>query len=131
LERRLEADALVVDEPRGQVRAPGREAVDLSTRVPVRRVLLRLAELRETSPGVALPSASLLEAGWPGEAFSPDAGANRLQVALSTLRKWASRITSSVARTGISSIPRSLSACAGTGHETRLDELRSARRPGI
>lgn len=42
---------------------------------------------RLASPGEALPPDVLIGAGWPGERIQAEAAANRLYVALSTLRK--------------------------------------------
>lgn len=62
--------------------------VDLSRRRPLRLILDRLA-----APGdkTHLGWDDLLEAGWPGEKMRPDAGAHRVRVAVSTLRKMGLR----------------------------------------
>jgi hypothetical protein len=60
---------------------------DLGPRRALRRIVLALATRRLEQPGQALPLEALLEAGWPGERPLPEAGANRVYVALSTLRK--------------------------------------------
>lgn len=67
-------------------RAPGGARVDLSRRKPLRLLLDRLATERERGGG-GLPWDALLEAGWPGEKMRADAGAHRVRVAISTLRK--------------------------------------------
>lgn len=67
-------------------RAPGGARVDLSRRKPLRLILERLADERERGPA-ALPWDALLEAGWPGEKMRADAGAHRVRVAISTMRK--------------------------------------------
>lgn len=51
-----------------------------------RRMILALAERHEADAGAALTIWDLLEAGWPGERPLPEAGANRVYVALTRLR---------------------------------------------
>lgn len=68
-------------------RAPGGERVDLTRRKPLRLLLDRLAEERVRAPGSALAWDALIAAGWPGEKMRADAGAHRVRVAISTLRK--------------------------------------------
>jgi hypothetical protein len=60
---------------------------ELGPRRALRRIVLALATRRLQQPGATLPLEALLEAGWPGERPLPEAGANRVYVALSTLRK--------------------------------------------
>jgi hypothetical protein len=50
-------------------------------------MLLALAEARRDRPGDAIDVEALLEAAWPGENPLPEAGINRVYVAISTLRK--------------------------------------------
>ncbi len=59
----------------------------LRARRPLRRVLLALAEARRDRAGVALMVDDLLQAGWPGETPLPEAGSNRVYVAVSSLRQ--------------------------------------------
>ncbi len=66
---------------------PGGEPVDLTRRHALGRVVQALARARLETPGLALSSASLAAAGWPDEKSLPSSMANRLYVALSTLRK--------------------------------------------
>lgn len=61
--------------------------VDLSRRAPLKRILLALAQLRVESPGEALATDDVIRAGWPGERIGAVAAANRVRVALATLRK--------------------------------------------
>jgi predicted ATPase len=61
--------------------------VDLAGRDVLRRILAQLANAREQRPGEPLSSAELIAAGWPGERMLPRAGANRVRVAVFTLRK--------------------------------------------
>ena len=63
------------------------DVVDLGRRSSLRLLLLALAELRSSEPGRSVGWASLLGAGWPGEKVIPSAGATRVRVAISTLRR--------------------------------------------
>ena len=68
-------------------RLPGAaEDVDLRRRAPLQRIVLALAHRRLEAPGEALGLAELLAAGWPGERVRDGPGANRVHVALTTLR---------------------------------------------
>jgi len=78
---------LVVGDGGGWFRAPGGERVSLHNRKPIRLLVRALARQRIQRPGVSLTSDELLEAGWPGERVIPEAGAHRVRVAISTLRK--------------------------------------------
>ncbi|HVK68841.1 MAG TPA: tetratricopeptide repeat protein, partial [Polyangium sp.] len=81
-------EALVVSDEGARLRLPGaRASVDLSSRAPLRRILLALAKLRASAPGQTLPLDEIIRAGWPGERIGADAAANRVRVALATLRK--------------------------------------------
>jgi hypothetical protein len=59
----------------------------LATRRPLRRLLVALAEARCMRAGAALSVEQLLCLGWPGEDPLPEAGSNRVYVAIATLRK--------------------------------------------
>jgi len=61
----------------------GAALVDLSRRRPLRRLLSHLAAHADQSRSWD----ALLEVGWPGEKMRADAGAHRVRVAISTLRK--------------------------------------------
>jgi hypothetical protein len=64
--------------------------VELSSRTPLRRVLLCLLDAHEARiPSVVVWD--LLEAGWPGEAPTPEAGANRVYAAIAALRRMGLR----------------------------------------
>ena len=69
--------------------------VDLSRRKPLRLILDRLAQASRGQPDAPdkthLGWDDLLEAGWPGERMRADAGAHRVRVAISTLRKMGLR----------------------------------------
>jgi len=60
---------------------------DLSRRRAIRLILARLVDHQREAPGGGLPLEALKEAGWPGERMVASAGANRVYVALTTLRK--------------------------------------------
>ncbi len=66
---------------------PGGAWQDFRRRQPLRRLLLELVEQRRRAPGKSVPAERLIEAAWPGERIAADAAANRLYVALATLRK--------------------------------------------
>ncbi len=79
-------DALLVGPDARWFRLAGGKRVDLGRRRAVRLLFLRLAEVRVATPGRALGMDDLLEAGWAGERVIPEAGWNRVYVALNTLR---------------------------------------------
>lgn len=84
---RRDPKALVVESTGRWFRPPHAESVDLERRRPLRLIVARLSEQRLENPGVPIPWDGLLEAGWPGERVIPSAGAHRVRVAVSTLRK--------------------------------------------
>ncbi len=61
--------------------------VDLSTRRPLRLILLTLVRQRLAQPGCDVSRKALIEAAWPGERISLASARNRLDVMLSNLRK--------------------------------------------
>jgi hypothetical protein len=80
-------DALLVG-PGGQwFRLPRGERVPLDRRRPLALLLDRLARERVDRPGSPLAWDALLDAAWPGERVLAEAGAHRVRVAVSTLRK--------------------------------------------
>ena len=79
--------ALVVGRDGRWLQAPGDQPQDLRRRKAMRLILVRLVQEHRQSPGAGLSLDQLLEAGWPGERVMPSAGANRVYVALTTLRK--------------------------------------------
>ncbi|MEM9456372.1 MAG: tetratricopeptide repeat protein [Myxococcota bacterium] len=79
--------ALVIGKDGRWLQPPGSDAHDLRRRKAMRLILVRLADEHRANPGAGLPLETLLEAGWPGERVMPSAGANRVYVALTTLRK--------------------------------------------
>jgi tetratricopeptide (TPR) repeat protein len=68
-----------------EIRGEGR--VELAGRDALRLTLLRLVEAHARTPGHPVTSAELVTAGWPHERVLKNAGAARVRVALSTLRK--------------------------------------------
>jgi hypothetical protein len=80
-------EALLVG-PAGQwFRPPRGERVPLDRRKPLALLLDRLARERAERPGAPLAWDALLSAAWPGERVLAVAGAHRVRVAVSTLRK--------------------------------------------
>jgi hypothetical protein len=69
------------------VQPPDGEPQDLRRRKSIRLILEALVEHHHAHPGAGLTLDALLAAGWPGERVVPAAGANRVYVALTTLRK--------------------------------------------
>src|SRR5262249_47423946 len=72
-------------------RAPGGARVDLGRRRQLRLILAVLGAARRDQPGHALSVEALLCGGWPGEVVLPEAGASRVYVAISTLRRMGLR----------------------------------------
>jgi hypothetical protein len=70
------------------IEAPGGARTAIASR-HLARLALALAEHRVHHPGEPLAMGALLAAGWPGEKMAPRAGANRIYVAVSQLRKLA------------------------------------------
>jgi predicted ATPase len=83
----LPLDALVVGEAGRWFRMPGEKVVSLERRRPLAFLLDRLVTSRRQDALAALPWDVLQEAGWPGERIMAEAGAHRVRVAISTLRK--------------------------------------------
>jgi predicted ATPase len=69
-------------------RAPSGGAVELASRAPLARIVDALVRHRLERPGELLAKEPLIRAAWPDEARLPmGPGANRLKVAVSTLRR--------------------------------------------
>ncbi len=66
--------------------APGGERVDISRRRAVRRVFAALVRHRLDEPGASLTVDDLVAAGWPDETLLAESAANRVYVAIATLR---------------------------------------------
>lgn len=86
LEAALGREAWLFDFEHAELRPPGLPAIELKKRPQLLRIVRALVEARLSGPGLALTQEQLLEAGWPGERMQPAAAANRVKVALSTLR---------------------------------------------
>ena len=82
----IEAQLVIGDDGRWFRLAEQRE-VSLERRAALRRILAALAHRRVESPASALPLDGILEAGWPGERVSVEAGAARVYNAIQRLRR--------------------------------------------
>jgi len=60
--------------------------IELGTRQAPRRIVRALVERRLAAPGIGVPAERLAAEGWPGSGLATDALANRLYVAINTLR---------------------------------------------
>lgn len=76
---------LVVEDP--VFTLAGGDPIDLGNAAAPRRILLALLDAHHRQPGHLIETEALFEAGWPGEKALPDARRNRVQVAISTLRR--------------------------------------------
>ncbi|APR79065.1 transcriptional regulator, LuxR family, putative [Minicystis rosea] len=65
----------------------GARRVSLAKKRALRLLLRALVNARLRAPGRALDAPALLSAGWPGERILAEAGAHRVRVAISTLRR--------------------------------------------
>ena len=65
----------------------GLPPVVIETRIPLRRLLLALGEMKVRTPGAVLPVTAAFEAGWPGERATPTAAAMRVYTAVHSLRR--------------------------------------------
>ena len=84
----VRSEAALILGPDGRwLQVPGGVPQDLRRRKALRFILVHLVEQQRAQPGAGSPLEALLEVGWPGERVMPSAGANRVYVALTTLRK--------------------------------------------
>ncbi len=83
----VEPDVATFDIDGRWFRLPTEPTVMLERRRPSAAMLKLLLAERLARPGSAVTTERLLAAGWPGERVLADAGAHRVRVALSTLRK--------------------------------------------
>ncbi|MEZ4449019.1 MAG: FHA domain-containing protein [Nannocystaceae bacterium] len=81
------APALRVDREGRWFEAPPQGRVEVGHRKPLARILAALVAQQAAAPGVPSSLAELRAAGWPDERVLERAGANRVHVALTTLRK--------------------------------------------
>jgi len=84
---RVREDALLVAAGGAWFRAPRGERAGLERRRPLARITERLAIERTERPGSSLPTRALQDAAWPGDKLVASAGAHRVRVAISSLRK--------------------------------------------
>lgn len=82
-----EAAALKVSPEIDWLQAPGEPPRDIRRRHTLRRLLRAFVNARQKTPGTGLPMDALITAGWPDERILPHAAANRVYVAIATLRK--------------------------------------------
>ncbi len=80
-------DALSVGSDASWFSPPGGERIELEGRDALINVLHALVTAHREQPDEPIPRDALVAAGWPGERMLPRAAANRLRVAISTLRK--------------------------------------------
>jgi len=92
LQRALEATAptgreLLIDRFGRWFEIPGQpRSTSLTHREQLRRLFLKLADERRTTPGRPVPPRELQAVAWPGERMLVDAGANRVRVGINALR---------------------------------------------
>ncbi len=98
-------DALVIGAEGDWFRLPQGEVVSLANRPTVGRVLVALAEQRRLGSGEPISADALLAAAWPDERVLSDAGAHRVRVAVSTLRKLGLRAYLQTVRGGYRLLP--------------------------
>jgi hypothetical protein len=82
-----ESPSLLVGPAAAWFLANGGARVDLRRRRPLRLLLDRLVAERFDRPGVAVSSADLVGAGWPGETIRPTSASSRLYVTVHALRE--------------------------------------------
>jgi hypothetical protein len=80
-------DRLVIAAGAEWFKLPGQALAMLETRIPLRRLLLALGELKLRNPNGVLPVTAAFEAGWPGERATPAAAAMRVYTAVHSLRR--------------------------------------------
>lgn len=69
------------------IRLPDGRVIDIGRRLVLRRLFQRLAAERQAAPGRGLSREVLFQAGWPEQHIAPESAANRVYVAMATLRK--------------------------------------------
>ena len=60
--------------------------VIIETRIPLRRLLLALGEMKRKDPGSVLSVTAAFEAGWPGERMRAESASARVYMAIRRLR---------------------------------------------
>jgi hypothetical protein len=84
-------DPLLIGPEASWFRVPGAEPQNLRRRRTLRAIVGSLATLHREAPGATLSLDDLLAIGWPGERIMPCAAANRVYVAVTTLRNMGLR----------------------------------------
>lgn len=84
-------EGFVVARGGGWFDTPDTGRVSLENRKQLERILSALVDAHEAAPGRALSVADLVHAGWPGEKVLPRAGASRVYVSITSLRKMGLR----------------------------------------
>lgn len=79
--------AIRVRDDGARVVLPDGVEVDLSRRVPLRKIVAFLADRRRVAAGESSTLHQVVAAGWPEERILPQAATNRVYVAMATLRK--------------------------------------------
>jgi hypothetical protein len=80
-------EALAIAADGSWFRPPHGKRADLDNRPTLARVLKALLDARLQAPGAPLGVGPLTQAGWPGQTIIASAAQNRINVALTTLRK--------------------------------------------
>ena len=89
--RKVEREPFVADAQGQWYTTPGGQRFELGRRKTLARVLATLLDARKATPGKALSVSDMLDRAWPDEKLLPQAGANRVYVAMTTLRKMGLR----------------------------------------
>lgn len=79
--------ALVISDDGAFLAPPFMGGIPLTTRMPLRRLLLSLARARLDRPGEPISAGELITIGWPDEHIAAQAAKNRLRVGLTSLRR--------------------------------------------
>jgi hypothetical protein len=87
----LAADELLIGPEATWFRVSGAEPQVLRRRRTLRAIVGSLATLHRDAPGATLSLEDLSAIGWPGERIMPCAAANRVYVAVTTLRNMGLR----------------------------------------
>lgn len=89
--RKVEREPFVADAAGRWYTTPDGQRFDLERRKTLARVLATMLEARRDEPGRALSVSDMLDRAWADEKLLPRAGANRVYVAMTTLRKMGLR----------------------------------------
>ncbi|MGH1341026.1 MAG: FHA domain-containing protein [Nannocystales bacterium] len=89
--RKVEREPFVADASGRWYTTPGGQRFDLERRKTLTRVFATMLAARRDEPGRALSVSDMLDRAWTDEKLLPRAGANRVYVAMTTLRKMGLR----------------------------------------